>query len=81
MKKTLFLTFILLAGIGLAGCMTNDETSVEIMQQPTMEETMEAAELTPEEMETQAVSESDELETLERELDATVILEENLGEL
>ena len=81
MKKSLLLVLVLVAGIGLSGCMAKDETSVELTAPPTMEETMEAAELTPEEMETQAVSESDDLETLESELDATVILEEDLGDL
>lgn len=79
MKKSLVAVLVLVAGVGLAGCMHEPADEAMMEQEPTMEETMEAAELTPEQAESQQVSDEDDLETLEQELDATVILEEDLS--
>ncbi len=79
MVKTLFLVVLVAASIGLSGCGKQEAIHPsEDEAVSAMKKTMEVADLTPEEMETQAVSESDEFATLEAELDATVILEEEL---
>lgn len=67
----------------LAGCLWQSPASDGEFVEPevTIEQTMDAAELTPAEAETQMVSDDDNLEIIESELDATIILEEDLSNL
>lgn len=82
MNKIFSFLVVGIFAVVLGGCFWQEPAEVEYVQpEVTMEDTMNAAELTPEEAQTQVVSEDDEIETIESELDATVILEEDLSNL
>ena len=82
MNKAFTIFGIAVVSILLVGCTTkpaDDQMSAE--PEMTIEETMDAAELNPEQAETQKVSDDDSLETIQTELDATIILDEDLSNL
>ncbi|NCS97813.1 MAG: hypothetical protein GW762_04465 [Candidatus Pacebacteria bacterium] len=82
MKKACTVFGIAALSVFLVGCTTkpaDDQMYAE--PEMTIEQTMDAAELTPEQAETQMVSDDDSLETIQTELDATVILDEDLSNL
>lgn len=82
MQKLFSVALLASLGVALSGCFWQRTADIDYMApEVTIEEAMDAAELTSEQAETQMLSNDDELETIGAELDATVILDEDLSNL